>query len=130
MYTPERLAGLKPAKKGEVRNPMGRPKGARSKLQEAFIEDLQEAWKANGKEALIAMIADKPADFCRMVASLMPKNINITEDGDSAIDKLLDSIGEDNLATFVEGVRLLAIASAGGETIDQTEAASEPSGIH
>jgi hypothetical protein len=60
----------------EPGNP-GRPKGARNKLQEDFLKDVQAAWETSGPQAIVDMIADKPGDFVKMVASLMPKEATL-----------------------------------------------------
>lgn len=56
----------------------GKPKGARHKLQEDFVKDVQAAWEVSGPKAIIDMIADKPGDFVKMVAGLMPKEATLT----------------------------------------------------
>jgi hypothetical protein len=60
----------------EPGNP-GKPKGARHKLQEDFVKDVLAAWQTDGKTAITSMIADKPGDFVKMVASLIPKDVNL-----------------------------------------------------
>ena len=55
----------------------GRPKGARSKLGEAFLEDLRTAWEEHGADALARCARDEPSQFCRIVAGLLPKDLNI-----------------------------------------------------
>jgi hypothetical protein len=65
-------------------NPAGRPKGARSKLSEAFIQDLHTVWEQSGIKALQVCAAEKPAEFCRIVASLMPQDINLAVSVDAA----------------------------------------------
>jgi hypothetical protein len=55
----------------------GRPKGARSKLGEAFLEDLRDAWNEHGATALARCAQEEPGQFVRVVASLMPKDINL-----------------------------------------------------
>jgi hypothetical protein len=55
----------------------GRPKGARSKLGEAFLEDLRDAWNEHGAQALRRCAIEEPAQFVRVVASLMPKDVNL-----------------------------------------------------
>lgn len=122
-------ANLKPIKKGEVRNPAGRPKGSRHKLETDFVNDVYTLWKAHGIEALTAMIADKPGDFCNMVARLLPKDLTIHQ-GESALERILASVPDEQLASFTEGLRLLTVASAGGETINQDEAGNELTGVH
>ena len=53
----------------------GRPKGSKNKLSEDFLKDVHTVWIDHGLQALMAMCQDKPADFCRMVAGLMPKDV-------------------------------------------------------
>jgi hypothetical protein len=55
----------------------GRPKGARSKLGEAFLEDLRDAWNAHGIDALRRCAVEEPSQFCRIVANLLPRDIDI-----------------------------------------------------
>jgi hypothetical protein len=64
----------------------GRPKGARSKLGEAFLEDLRDAWNAHGSEALRRCATEDPTQFCRIISNLLPRDIdiNLTATVDSA----------------------------------------------
>ncbi|AWM07636.1 hypothetical protein [Bradyrhizobium symbiodeficiens] len=55
----------------------GRPKGARSKLGEAFLEDLRDVWDEMGIEALRRCAQEEPGQFVRVMASLMPRDYNI-----------------------------------------------------
>src|SRR3954449_2344760 len=55
----------------------GRPKGARSKLGEAFLEDLRDAWNEHGATALARCAIEEPAQFVRVIASLMPRDVNL-----------------------------------------------------
>jgi hypothetical protein len=55
----------------------GRPKGARSKLGEAYVADLRDCWETHGAVALARCATEEPAQFVRVVASLMPKDINL-----------------------------------------------------
>ena len=56
----------------------GRPKGSRNKLSEEFIADLHESWKTLGKAALVAAAWTDPVAYVRVVASLVPKDIEAT----------------------------------------------------
>ena len=60
--------------KGHAGGP-GRPPGSRNKLSEDFIKDLHASWLSHGKQALLAMCTGKPADFCKMMAGLMPRDV-------------------------------------------------------
>src|SRR5262245_43273950 len=65
--------GVDPCKPGQSGNPEGRPKGSRNNLSEEFFRDLCDAWQAFGKPALETMAILYPAEFVRMVLSLIPK---------------------------------------------------------
>lgn len=74
-----------PFKPGQSGNPAGRPKGARAKLGEAFLIDMQSAWKARGKDAIEAVIDDKPDQFLKVVASILPKELSLDEETTDAL---------------------------------------------
>jgi hypothetical protein len=95
----------------------GRPKGSRNNLQERFIDDIYAAWQGKGAEAIDAMIADKPGDFVKVVAGLMPKEATLNINDHS---ELTD-------AELTERVRALASQLA-PFLIDGTGAAEEGTG--
>lgn len=55
----------------------GRPKGARAKLGELFIQALKDDFEANGVEAIIKVRDEKPDAYLKVIASLMPKDLNL-----------------------------------------------------
>jgi hypothetical protein len=56
----------------------GRQKGSRNRLAEDFLRDLHTEWEKSGPEALSKCAKDEPATFCKIVANLMPKEIDST----------------------------------------------------
>jgi hypothetical protein len=66
-------------KPGEVRNPRGRPKGARSKLGEDFIQALQSDFSEHGKEVIQTVRGEKPDQYLKVIASVLPKEIDASE---------------------------------------------------
>jgi hypothetical protein len=54
----------------------GRPKGSRNRLGEAFIEDLYSEWRNSGASALKRMAADEPGQFVKVVAQILPREID------------------------------------------------------
>jgi hypothetical protein len=76
--TQRKHSGLIPWQPGQSGNPAGRPKGARSKLGEAFIEELHKSFLANGPEAIQRVIDDKPDQYLKVIASLLPKDVNLS----------------------------------------------------
>jgi hypothetical protein len=55
----------------------GRPKGARNKLGEAFIEALKDDFETHGKQAIVEVRETKPDQYLKVIASLMPKDVNL-----------------------------------------------------
>lgn len=56
----------------------GRPKGSRNKLSESFISDLVNEWREHGAEVLRIVRMEEPATLLKVVASVIPKEIEIT----------------------------------------------------
>ena len=54
----------------------GRPKGSRSRLGEDFLRDLHNEWEQSGPQALKRCATDDPSTFCKIVANLLPKEID------------------------------------------------------
>ena len=52
--------------------------GSRNRLGEAFLIDLHNEWERSGPEALRRCAAEEPAQFCKIVANLLPKEIDST----------------------------------------------------
>ena len=67
-------------KRGSILNPKGRPKSARSKLSESFLVDLHDVFLEKGKAAIEEVCKDKPAEFLRVIAQLLPKQLESEDD--------------------------------------------------
>jgi len=77
--TPEKHRTLRePWKPGESGNPAGRPKGSRNKIAEAFIDDLYASWLVHGADAIRRMCEERPHDYVKVAASLMPRQFDVT----------------------------------------------------
>lgn len=63
-------------------NPNGRPKGSRHRLAESFCAALLKDFEENGEEAIELMRAEKPGEYIRAVASVIPKEFEGTVNGD------------------------------------------------
>jgi hypothetical protein len=107
----------------------GRPRGSRAKLGEDFLRDLHEAWQAKGKQAIANVVEERPHEFLKVVAGLLPKDINIKVDQLSEID-------DSELAACLASLRALAdtcsaeIARAGAIEADSSEPAQEIRPVH
>lgn len=65
-------------KPGQSGNPKGRGKGVRNKLGEAFLEALHEDFNENGAAAIIKCREDSPVAYVKVLASILPKDLNVT----------------------------------------------------
>jgi hypothetical protein len=83
-----------PWKKGDVPNPKGRPKGSRHKLSAAFIQALHDSFEEHGDAAIMAVIQDSPAEYLRIIASIVPKQFGIEEGSEDCFLKLWRAISD------------------------------------
>ncbi len=92
--TPQK-AGLSPKwAPGQSGNPKGRQKGSRNKLTEDFLADLVADWQVGGVEALKAARETKPEVYCKIVASLIPKEIAIKNELSEFTDEQLAALSD------------------------------------
>ncbi len=68
----------------------GRPKGARNKLGEMFLEALHDDFEKHGVAVIEAVRTEKPDQYMKVVASLLPKEFKI-ETVSELTDEQLDS---------------------------------------
>ena len=84
---------------GQSGNPAGRPLGSRNKLGDAFLKDLEADWSVNGANAIRACREEDAATYCKIVASLLPKeHIHKAHDP-------LDDLSDDDVAIGLAAIR-------------------------
>src|SRR5262249_41669417 len=66
-------------KPGQSGNPAGRPKGARSKLSETFLKALSEDFATNGIEVVEKVRNDRPHEYLKIVAAVLPKQMQLED---------------------------------------------------
>ncbi len=69
-----------PFEPGQSGNPAGRPKGARSKLTEAFLKGMCEDFEKHGILAIEQVRTEKPDQYLKVISAIIPKEIT-GEDG-------------------------------------------------
>lgn len=76
-FRPQDKNLVAPFKPGEVRNPVGRPRGSRSKFSEAMVADFLADWHQHGTNVLERVRMTEPATYLRVAAVLVPKEMNV-----------------------------------------------------
>lgn len=99
-------------KPGEVRNPKGRPKGARNRFGEAFVEALANDFENNGVAVIETVRATDPVQYLKVCASILPKELNVKMDP-------LDDMTDDELIKRIRDLDAAVSAALGGAS--QTE---------
>jgi|SRR5215470_17478100 len=83
----------------------GRTKGTRNKLGGAFLEKLLSEFEQYGEEAIRLCRVERPHEFLKIVASILPKEFEI-------VDSRLTDITDEELDLFIELARRQLISAA------------------
>jgi hypothetical protein len=76
----------------------GRRKGSRDRISTALLEVIAKDFEEHGDEAVRIARIERPVEYLRIVASLLPKEFEIT-------DNRLKDIPDDELDAFIELAR-------------------------
>lgn len=98
-------------KPGNNANPVGRPKGSRNALGEDFLSKLQEDFKEHGVAAIQTVRAERPHEYLKVVASILPKQIDVKT---TAVEEMSD----DDLAAGIAALQRVLAAQATGTRDD------------
>ena len=88
----------------------GRAKGAKNRLSRAFLTALAEDFEQHGVEALKIARIEKPVEYIKVIAGLMPKEFEIM---DSRLSDLSDEELDDFIAKLRAQLRSSAVADLG-----------------
>lgn len=93
----------------------GRSKGSRNKLGEAFVQALYNDFETFGVGVIERVREEKPDQYLKVVASLLPKELKITDERDLTDDQLIERIRrlDDQIRPFLDA---LGAGEAGGGT--------------
>jgi len=98
----------------------GRRKGSRDRIGTALLEAIAKDFEEFGEEAVKIARVEKPVEYLRIVASLLPKEFEI-------VDSRLHDISDEELDAFIEVARrrvitLKDIGDGTAETADREPA--------
>lgn len=85
----------------------GRGKGTRDKISRDFLAALTADFAKHGVSAIVAMRRKKPGDYIKVIAGLLPKQIEIK-------DGVFDDTDDDALAAIIDAARGALEANQGG----------------
>lgn len=108
----------------------GRPKGARNKLGEAFIQALHDDFNEHGIETIAKVRETQPAQYVKVIASLLPSEHRLT------INDQFSEMSDDELAQRVRALtETLApfLGDRAGEPVEGAGSAkgkAKPSRVH
>lgn len=97
----------------------GRPKGSRNRLGEAFVLALANDFDAHGIAAIEKVRTERPHEYLKVVASLLPKQVEIKEGA-------FDGIGDDELSALIVAARSALGVSGGGGSGAEDQGEPEP----
>ncbi len=99
-------------KPGQSGNPGGRPVGTRLKITALFLNKLAEDFETHGKSAIVRAREEDPVGYMKVVAGLLPKQVEQTKPMDDLTD-----------AELVAGIALLRARLTGAAGDGAGEAA-------
>jgi hypothetical protein len=74
---------------GQSGNPAGRPKGARNKLSEGFLNALADDFDTHGRDVIAKVRESRPHEYLRVIVATLPKRLE-TEPPDRPLELLSD----------------------------------------
>ena len=85
----------------------GRVKGTKNKLSHSFLTDLLADYEAHGAETIRICRVERPIEYIKMIAALLPKEFEITDSrltelSDEEIDVLIGEIRARIRSRFIE----------------------------
>jgi|SRR6516162_10374028 hypothetical protein len=92
----------------------GRAKGVKNRLSYAFLEALEKDFAEGGADAIKIARIERPVEYAKMIAGLLPRELEITE-------TTLMQIDDRDLDTYIELIRRTIAQRALGIGVRTTE---------
>lgn len=107
--------------KGYQGGSRGRKKGARARWSEAFMADVEEAWKDMGPAAIRRALFNDPAGTIRALIGILPKHAKLE------ITTTLEELSDERLAEMLDYVeRMAGLQAEQAKVIDVTPTLPAP----
>jgi hypothetical protein len=87
-------------KPGQSGNPAGRPKGARSRLGETFIQALAEDFDLHGPETIAKVRSKDPTAYIKVISNILPREVLVQAFSHTRIDLASMEQAEGFLAAY------------------------------
>lgn len=105
--------------------PKGRPTRSRDRLRNSFLTALADDFGRHGIAAIEEMRTKDPSGYVRVIASLMPKDMNITHQANP-----LEQLTDEQLAAVVNATERFLATGAGDAGAEAPAEPEEPSALH
>lgn len=107
----------------------GRPKGARNQLTENFVKALNDDFMQHGVSAIETVRAEKPDQYLKVIASLVPKDVNLTVNN---LDDLSDAELAERFQSLAQTLAPFLAAGTGdaGENHEGAQGAAIATRVH
>ena len=79
-------------KPGQSGNTIGKPRETKNKLSRNFIHALATSFEIKGVKVIDRVIEEHPVDYLRIIASVLPKELEITNSIEGLTDEQLSEI--------------------------------------
>lgn len=127
MVHPNSLANLRQPFTSENRPRGGRQQGLREEISRKFLKALAKDFDQFGEDALTLARENDPLGYCRMIASLLPKELNLDLNQTSA----LDDLSMEQLQQLASGLeQLVALVGSGAKPAASEILAAKPASVH
>lgn len=110
-------------KPGQSGNPRGRTKGSRNVFAEKFIKDFLNDWDQHGPEAVERCREEKPTEYVRIGATLLPKDFHLKMTNEAEFEKILDQFDNNELKSIL--AVFAKYGNTGGDADDEAENTEE-----